>query len=175
MYDFVCVTKVYFNISVYLWEWKKVIGQEQRYMIGRKRCSNKSRRSKPSPDRSVELYDLGRFSTQRRNWTSGRISTGPIGRCLTHPHPNSGWRFDRDRRSKVNPTIFYGERSGPSSRQSKLDRQRVLLGLHTTLFTTVIARSSGTCQRQARGSPGSLLFYREGRGTTCPALATAPR
>jgi hypothetical protein len=57
---------------------KEVIGRKWRYGIGRKRSSNRSRWSKPNPDCSVD-------STQRQNWTSGRISIGPIGRFLTPP------------------------------------------------------------------------------------------
>ena len=43
-----------------------------------------------SPDCSVALYDLGRFSTQRQKLDARRISTGPTGRRLTRLDRNVG-------------------------------------------------------------------------------------
>ena len=48
-----------------------MIGLELQYVIG---CPNR-RWSKLDPDRLVELYDIGRYSTHRQNGTFGRILT----------------------------------------------------------------------------------------------------
>ena len=41
----------------------------------RDRCPNRACWSKPDPDRLVELYDFGRYSTHRQNGTFGRTLT----------------------------------------------------------------------------------------------------
>jgi len=62
----------------------------------------------------AELHGHGRHpgcSTDRQNRTFG---PPPISQILPFLPPNSGWRSDRDCRSKFNPTIFYSVSAPPT-------------------------------------------------------------
>jgi len=83
-----CMIRVRDLIYLYIYEvWTEVIGREWWHAIGRSRRSIRTGRSKLDPDRSVELYDSGRFSTKRQNGTFGRILTDPDRSFFDPPSP----------------------------------------------------------------------------------------